>query len=120
MAQSNYISTGVLLDKTKGEKMIKHTHASLRIALALLTLALMLVPATAALAAPNPSGSGQPGADCADFSSTPGQSASSPGGAFNPNGMSGSVYAGEQPQNSVNPKSVSQYDIACLQVSQPH
>ena len=30
------------------------------------------------------------------------------------------MYAGEQPQNSNNPKSVSQYDVACLQVSQPH
>ena len=100
--------------------MIKNSHASLKIALALLALALLLVPATVALAAPNPSGTGQPNADCADFSSTPGQSANAPGAAFNPNGMSGTVYAGQQPQNSNNPNSVSQYDIACLQVSQPH
>ena len=99
--------------------MFKPTPRSLRNMFILLVLSLlMLIPATAALAAPNPSGTGQPNADCADFSSTPGQSASAPGGAFNPNGMSGTVYAGQQPQNSVNPLSVSQYDIACLQVSQ--
>src|SRR5262249_51147467 len=28
------------------------------------------------------------------------------------------VYAGAQPQNSSNPKSVSQYDVACFQASQ--
>jgi hypothetical protein len=28
------------------------------------------------------------------------------------------MYAGSQPQNSNNPKSVSQYDVACFQVSQ--
>jgi len=27
------------------------------------------------------------------------------------------VYAGQQPQNSTNPNSVSQYDVACFQVS---
>ena len=30
-------------------------------------------------------------------------------------GTAGTVYAGEQPQNSNNPKSVSQYDVACFQ-----
>lgn len=57
---------------------------------------------------------GQPGVDCADGGVTPGQSALAPGSAFNPDGKSGTVYAGEQPQNSVNPKSVSQYDVACF------
>jgi len=37
-----------------------------------------------------------------------------PGSAFNPDGVSGSKYAGEQPQNSRNTASVSQYDAACL------
>jgi hypothetical protein len=81
-------------------------------AIALLLVALMvLVPLSAALAA-------QPGADCADFTQTPGHSASAPGAAFNPNGQSGTVYAGEQPQNSNNVHSVSQYDVACEKVSQ--
>ena len=56
---------------------------------------------------------GQPNKDCADFPSTPGHSAAAPGSAFNPSGKAGTVYAGEQPQNSQNPNSVSQYDVAC-------
>ena len=82
-----------------------------RIAVTLtLTLSLMAGVGSVALA-------GQPGADCADFSSTPGQSATAPGSAFNPDGKAGTVYAGEQPQNSRNPNSVSQYDVACRNVS---
>jgi hypothetical protein len=50
----------------------------------------------------------------------PGHAASAPGSAFNENGgIAGGMYAGSQPQNSHNPKSVSQYDVACYQVS-PH
>lgn len=40
-----------------------------------------------------------------------------PGSAFNPDGKAGTVYAGEQPQNSKHLTSVSQYDVACFQVS---
>jgi hypothetical protein len=38
---------------------------------------------------------------------------------FNTNGFAtaGAVYAGSQPQNSNNPNSVSQYDVACFQNS---
>src|ERR1051325_421582 len=61
-----------------------------------------------------PSSTGQPSQDCADFPGmTPGNSASAPGSAFNPDGTSGTKYAGEQPQNSGNTASVSQYDTAC-------
>ena len=60
-----------------------------------------------------PDTTGQPNQNCANFPSTPGNSASAPGSAFNPNGKAGTVYAGQQPQNSRNPKSVSQYDVAC-------
>jgi len=58
---------------------------------------------------------GQPNQECgsATAPNTPGNAASAPGSAFNPDGKAGSVYAGEQPQNSRNPKSVSQYDAAC-------
>ncbi len=77
----------------------------------LLVLVLVVIPMTLAFAA-------QPGADCADFSSSPGHAASAPGSAFNPTGQAGSVYAGQQPQNSGNPMAVSQYDVACFQVSQ--
>jgi hypothetical protein len=48
---------------------------------------------------------------------TPGRSASAPGSAFNPTGTAGANYAGSQPQNSNNPKSVSQYDVAGFQQS---
>jgi hypothetical protein len=60
---------------------------------------------------------GQPNQSCEDQTTTPGNSSTAPGSAFNPDGVSGSVYAGEQPQNSNNPNSVSQYDVACFQVS---
>ena len=48
---------------------------------------------------------------------TPGHASSAPGSAFNPNGTAGTVYAGTQTQNSKNPKSVSQYDVAGYQQS---
>src|SRR5690349_2846738 len=63
-----------------------------------------------------PSRTGQPMASCgsATAPNTPGNSASAPGSAFNPDGNAGTKYAGEQPQNSRNTASVSQYDAACL------
>ena len=57
---------------------------------------------------------GQPNQSCEEDPNTPGNSASAPGSAFNPDGTAGSVYAGEQPGiNDKNPHSVSQYDTAC-------
>ena len=64
-----------------------------------------------------PGTSGQPSQSCQSQPSTPGNSASAPGSGFNPNGVAGTVYAGTQPQNSNNPHSVAQYDVACFQVS---
>ena len=65
-----------------------------------------------------PTTTGQPGAECGDEDAlfTPGQSSTAPGSAFNPLGTAHSHYAGEQPQNSRNTVSVSQYDSACLHV----
>jgi hypothetical protein len=60
-----------------------------------------------------PVAAGQPNQDCANFPSTPGHSVTAKGSAFNPSGKAGTVYAGEQPQNSKNPASVAQYDVAC-------
>ena len=82
--------------------------------------ALFMAVASTALSA-DPPGAGQPSQTC--LSSTaptePGQAANASGSAFNENGgIAGSMYAGSQPQNSNNPKSVSQYDVACFQVSQ--
>jgi hypothetical protein len=75
--------------------------------------------ASAIGANPHSGGStGQPNQSCQAEPSTPGNSASAPGSAFNPSGNAGTHYAGQQPQNSKNPKSVSQYDVACFQVSQ--
>ena len=53
-------------------------------------------------------------------SATPGRAAQAPGSAFNPTGNAGAHYAGEQPQNSNNPKSVCQYDQAGFQQSHVH
>jgi hypothetical protein len=89
-------------------------------ATATLAGALALAASGTAFAA-NPGTQGQPSQTC--LSSTapnePGNAGSAPGSAFNENGgTAGGVYAGEQPQNSNNPNAVSQYDVACFQVSQ--
>ncbi len=82
-----------------------------------LAAALLFAPLSAAFAAPAPGIAGQPNKSCQVAGVTPGNAASAPGSAFNPGGKAGTVYAGQQPQNSVNPKSVSQYDVACFQQS---
>lgn len=92
--------------------MFRLNKHSTKVAIALLLVMLMvLIPLGAALAA-------QPGVDCNDFSSRPGHAQFAPGSAFNPDGNAGTHYAGEQPQNSGNIHSVSQYDVACEKVSQ--
>ncbi len=72
--------------------------------------------ATAARTTATPRATGQPNQSCgsATAPNTPGNAASAPGSAFNPNGVAGTQYAGQQPQNSVNPAAVSQYDVACF------
>lgn len=77
----------------------------------LLVVVIVFIPMSIAFA-------GQPGVECDDFAQRPGHSDTAPGSAFNEDGHAGTVYAGEQPQNSVNPHSVSQYDVACEKVSQ--
>jgi hypothetical protein len=92
--------------------MFKLNKRTTKAAIALLLVALMvLIPLSVALAA-------QPGVECDEFSSVPGHSDLAPGSAFNEDGHAGTVYAGEQPQNSNNIHSVSQYDVACEKVSQ--
>ena len=58
---------------------------------------------------------GQPNETCGTPGAllTPGHAADARGSPFNPDGNAGTHYAGEQPQNSKNPVSVSQYDVAC-------
>lgn len=75
---------------------------------------------TRSTAMPRAHAYGQPNASCGSASApnTPGNAASAPGSAFNENGVAGTKYAGQQPQNSNNPAAVSQYDAACAH--QPH
>jgi hypothetical protein len=83
-----------------------------------ISLSTAIVLAGAGTAFADTTGStGQPNQSCQAQPSTPGNAASAPGSAFNTSGKAGTVYAGTQPQNSNNPNSVSQYDVACLQVS---
>jgi hypothetical protein len=77
----------------------------------LLVVMMVLIPLSVAFA-------DQPGVECDEFALSPGHSSSAPGSAFNEDGVAGTVYAGEQPQNSNNVHSVSQYDVACEKVSQ--
>jgi hypothetical protein len=89
-------------------------------------LALFATLAASSLAATNPNGTGQPSQTC--LSSTapaePGQAALAPGSAFNETGpgTAGIVYAGNgvSATTSANAAAVSQYDVACYQVSQSH
>ena len=92
----------------------------LRIAFtSVLALGLMLVSADVATA-------GQPGQTC--LSSTaptePGNAATAPGSAFNGTGpgTAGTVYAGNgvSATTAGSANAVSQYDVACFQVSQSH
>jgi hypothetical protein len=62
---------------------------------------------------------GQPMQSCETTGTAPGNSGTAPGSAFNQDGgTAGSKYAGEQPQNSRNTASVSQYDQACAKQPQ--
>jgi hypothetical protein len=63
---------------------------------------------------PSRTGTGQPSQSCQSEPTGP------PGIISTTNGFATravNVYAGSAPQNSNNPKSVSQYDVACYQVS---
>jgi len=84
-----------------------------RAAVAVASVALMAGGAGVAFA-------GQPNASCESTPNPPGNSVSAPGSAFNPGGNAGTHYAGEQPQNSKNTHSVSQYDVACTQNQSSH
>lgn len=91
-----------------------------KVAFAVVMMVVLSLAVVGPVLAASPGTQGQPNQSCGSPTApmTPGQSVSAPGSAFNPTGVAGSVYAGEQPQNSINPHSVSQYDVACFQVSQ--
>jgi hypothetical protein len=89
--------------------------------LIVVAVAVVALALTGAGVASNPPGTGQPSQSCLSTTapSEPGNAAAAPGSAFNENGgVAGGMYAGSQPQNSKNSTSVSQYDVACFQVSQ--
>jgi hypothetical protein len=87
------------------------------------TIALLaLFTASATAGNPSTSGTGQPSQTCLEgvALSEPGHAASAPGSAFNENGgTAGAVYAGNGQTLSTpaNGAAVSQYDVACFQVS---
>lgn len=92
--------------------------------MALLVAGVCAFAAAGAFAAPNPSGTGQPSQTC--LSSTaptePGNAANASGSAFNETGpgKAGTVYAGNgvSATTANSSHAVSQYDVACYQVSQ--
>ncbi len=95
--------------------MIGNNHRLLKAGAAVFLAALVLVLPLATVFAASPGTMGQPNQSCQVTTVTPGSAASAPGSAFNPDGKAGTVYAGQQPQNSGNPMAVSQYDVACFQ-----
>ena len=95
--------------------MFKVNYRFLKVSFLLLALALSLLVFPQSVFAASTGNAGQPNQSCQVTTVTPGNAASAPGSAFNPDGKAGTVYAGTQPQNSNNPMSVSQYDVACFQ-----
>jgi len=87
------------------------------------TVAGLLVFAGASAAfADNPGSTGQPGQSCQMTTTTPGASMSATGSVFNPTGQSGTVYAGNPGTPSAangSSQAVSQYDVACFQLTPP-
>ncbi len=92
-----------------------------------IALVLAGVGGVTAAADTSPNGPGQPGAPnntCGDLTlgntATPGGSATASGSVFNPTGTAGTVYAGNPGTASLangSSTAISQYDIACFQVS---
>lgn len=97
------------------------------LALTSVLAAICIFVATAAVAA-SPPGSGQPNQTCLSSTAAnePGHAANSPGSPFNEpsatsnGGIAGGVYAGSgrNTQTPANSHAVSQYDVACFEVSQ--
>jgi hypothetical protein len=89
-------------------------------------IAMSLCTAGSVWATPSPNGPGQPGAPgttCGSMNAsvTPGNAGSASGSPFNPSGNAGLHYAGNPGTaslaNANSAHAVSQYDIACFQVT---
>lgn len=81
-----------------------------------------LAPVSAFAATPTTGQPGAPANTCGpDNPITPGGSASAPGSPFNESGQAGAVYAGNPDTASLahsnSTAAVSQYDVACIQLS---
>jgi hypothetical protein len=88
-----------------------------KLLVAIVVVAALFAVAVDIASAGNPSGTGQPSQSCqAEPSGPPGLLSTTNGFAT----QAVNVYAGTQPQNSNNPHSVSQYDVACYQFSIHH
>jgi hypothetical protein len=84
----------------------------LLVAIAIVSVLLLALVGFASAADPHSGGgTGPPSQSCQNpaTSTTPGNSANSPGSPFNPNGVSGGKYNAAK----------SQYDVACFQNSRP-
>ena len=89
----------------------------LLVAIVVVAALFAVVVESASAGSGNPSGTGQPSQSCqAEPTGPPGLLSTTNGFAT----RAVNVYAGTQPQNSNNPHSVSQYDVACYQVSIHH
>ncbi len=85
----------------------------------------LLLSASASALAASTGSTGQPGQSCQAQPASPGNASLSPGAPFNEpsatsaGGKSGMVYAGNRPNapTTASPNAVSQYDVACFQVS---
>ena len=100
----------------------------MKLALTVIACIAALVIASSALGAPNPNpAGGQPSQSCLSQTAPnePGHAALAPGSAFNeptltsPGGTAGMMYAGNgmSTNTPANDAAVSQYDVACYQVS---
>jgi len=92
-----------------------------RIVLGITTSTMLVLAGTSVAFADSTGNTGQPSQSCQAQSPpfTPGSSASAAGSVFNPNGVSGTVYAGNTGSASLahanSTNAVSQYDVACFQ-----
>ena len=92
-----------------------HTIRRTTIGLAI-AIAVAATPAAAAFAASNPSGSGQPGAECGADNASTAPAGFASGGFANAE----THYAGSEGTHSLvsgNAHAVSQYDVACFQLT---
>ena len=92
-------------------RMIRRATIGLAVA-----IAVAATPAAPAVAASNPSGSGQPGAECGADNATTAPAGFASGGFANAE----THYAGSEGTHSLvsgNDHAVSQYDVACFQLT---